>query len=282
MALDQTTTSDERDAAERTYDPLWRNGLILRDWLEEADLINRDITKTSIGQFVIVSGDLSVLNAAIMRDTWVSPTLRALGIKQTVEKAQAKFEAENPANNAVSISDKAGPKSLERARAEAARTARKKQLALALEAAKIIAEINFDNLKYFPHSINCVITGNGFSVWSPLREEGITGAASDISLMHGSEVPGTWNLLGVLDALPSPIPAPEIVLPSDTPTHFAPNIKNFANMGRTVLGRSPEAYGMTALLLFREVTSGSTSASAFGAVSRGMGRTGSDCRRAAS
>src|SRR4029077_11736169 len=113
---DRTTTSDERDAAERTYDPLWRNALMLLDWLEEADLINRDITKTSIGQFVIVSGDLSVLNAAIMRDTWVSPTLRALGIKQAVEKAQAKFEAQYPANKAVNTSDKAGPKSVERAR----------------------------------------------------------------------------------------------------------------------------------------------------------------------
>jgi hypothetical protein len=76
--------------------------------------------------------------------------------------------------------------------------------------------------------------------------------------MHGTEVPGVWNLLGILDARPSPIPEQEVVLPSERPVHFAPSIKNFANMARTLLGRSPEAYGMTALLLFREVTPGTT------------------------
>jgi hypothetical protein len=217
---------------ERVYDPLWSNALTLLDYLYAADLISHDIATTYIGQFVIVSGDLSVLNAAVLRETWAN--FRALSIKQAAEKARAKWDAD-PAN--VKLNKQARTRALDEAKAN--------------------AEINFDNLKYYPHSINCEIKGNGFSVWSPLREEGITGAASDISLMHGSEVPGTWHLLGVLDALPSPIPAQETVLPSETPQHFAPTIRNFANTARTLLGRSPEAYGMTALLLFREVTSGS-------------------------
>ena len=87
----------------------------------------------------------------------------------------------------------------------------------------------------------------------PLHEEGLTGVASDLSLMHGTEIPGVWNLLGISDALPSPIPSQIMIAPSATPTHFEPSIKNFANMGRKLLGRTAEAYGMTALLLFREV-----------------------------
>ena len=71
--------------------------------------------------------------------------------------------------------------------------------------------------------------------------------------MHGSEVQGVWNLLGILDALPSPIPPQILVPPSPIPVNFATSIKNFANMGRTLLGRTPEAYGITPLLVFREV-----------------------------
>jgi hypothetical protein len=33
MAVDGTVTDDERDAAERTYDPLWRNATALLDYL---------------------------------------------------------------------------------------------------------------------------------------------------------------------------------------------------------------------------------------------------------
>jgi hypothetical protein len=237
-ALDQTNTSDERDATEHTYDPLWRNALDLRDYLEEEGLINRDITAANIGQFIIASGELTVLNAAVMRETWVSPILRAGAVKQAMNVAQAKCRA-NPANAALKGPDKA----------KAERTA--------METAKFNAEVAIDNLKYYPHSINCIIKGDGFSAWAPLHEEGITGAATDLALMHGSEVPGLWNLLGILDARPSPIPAQEIILPSEVPLHFAPSIKNFANMAGTLLGRSPEAYGMTALLLFREVMPGS-------------------------
>jgi hypothetical protein len=234
-SFDQTVTTDEHDAAERSYDPLWRNALTLLDYLDEADLINRDITNTRIGQFVIASGALTILNAAVMREVWISPGMRAAAIKAATNTAKEKWEAD------PSSAELRGP-------------ARKAAGQLAIETAKNTAEIALDNLKHYPHGINCVLDGNNFSLWSPLREEGITGAATDISLMHGAAVPGDWNLLGILDALPSPIPEQEVVLPSPVPLHFAPNIRNFANTARRLLGRPPESYGMTALLLFRKVS----------------------------
>jgi hypothetical protein len=205
----------------------------LLDYLSGAALINRDITTAHIGQFVIASGELTILNAAIMAKTWVSPRMRDEAVKQYVNNAKVQWNA-NPVNAAMKESDK------------------EKAEQMFLDTAKFHAQISLENIEYYPHSISCAISGDSFSVWSPLHEEGMTGAATDLSLMHGSEVPGVWHLLGILDALPSPIPAQIAVLPSTVPVHFSASIKNFANMGRTLLGRTPEAYGITPLLVFRE------------------------------
>jgi hypothetical protein len=85
----------------------------------------------------------------------------------------------------------------------------------------------------------------------------MVGTVSDLSLKHGTDVPGEWNLLGVLDALPSPIPPQIPTLNTGVPQHFETMIRNFSNLARTTLGRAPEAFGVTALLLFREVLPGS-------------------------
>jgi hypothetical protein len=111
-------------------------------------------------------------------------------------------------------------------------------------------------LPSFPHSAQCTISGNNVSVWSSLTTEGMVGAVSDLSLKHGTEIPGAWHLLGVLDALPSPIPAQVSIPNTGVPTHFGTLISNFSNIARTALGRAPDAYGMTALLLFRSVSTG--------------------------
>src|SRR5271170_5244174 len=100
--------------------------------------------------------------------------------------------------------------------------------------------------------------GPGFSVWSTLANEGMIGTVADLALKHGTDIPGLWHLLGILDAMPSQIP-PQIDIPyTGVPSHFGTMIRNFANLARTALGRPPDAYGTTALLLFREVAAGTT------------------------
>jgi hypothetical protein len=47
---------------ERVYDPFWTNALTLLDYLEVNGLIQRDIWQARIGQFVLVKGNLIVLD----------------------------------------------------------------------------------------------------------------------------------------------------------------------------------------------------------------------------
>jgi hypothetical protein len=223
------------EGQERVYDPLWTNARTLLDYLDERQLIQRDVTSGRLGQFVIASGELSILNAALLPKIWEATGVRDVTVRQSVENARIQFNA-NPQYAALKGSD--------RARAEKAM----------LKAAEVNTQGGMDILPLFPHSAQCTIKGANFSVWSSLSADGMVGTVADLSLKHGTDIPGEWHLLGVLDALPSPIPAQIQIPNTDAPSHMGTLIKNLSNLGRTLLGRAPEAYGMTALLLFRDVS----------------------------
>lgn len=222
------------EAMERTYDPLWANALALLDYLDGRGLVQRDLTAARLGQFVIASGKLSVLDATMLPKIWEAKAVREKVTRQWAENARLQWEAD-PKN--------AGLKSSQRDKAKST----------VFNIALTTAEAGMEIIANFPHSVQCTIAGAGFSVWSTLNAENMVSSVADLSLKHGTDIPGEWHLLGVLDAQPSEIPAQAVIVNTGTPTHMGAVVKNFANLGRTILGRAPEAYGMTALLLFREV-----------------------------
>ena len=69
------------EALTTTYDPLWANALALLDHLSQHGLIRRDVTRASIGQFVLAQGELDILNLGTLRAAWaenpITPLLTA-------------------------------------------------------------------------------------------------------------------------------------------------------------------------------------------------------------
>jgi len=47
------------------------------------------------------------------------------------------------------------------------------------------ARVSMDSLLHYPYSVQCTITGSGFSVWSTLTGEGMVGTVADLSLKQG-------------------------------------------------------------------------------------------------
>ncbi len=239
LSVERTPGEHGSEEIQRVYDPLWANALTLLDYLTTEDLIVRDVTAGRLGQFVIASGNLSILNPALMKKAWDSPHIRDQTKAAGVAGQKALWNA-NPQNAALPP----------------------KQKAEAEKAFLKIVELNatgmLDLMASLPQSTQCTIQGNNFAVWSTLPSDGMIGAVTDLALKHGTEIPGVWHLLGILDALPSPIPPPIIVPFTGILQHLSPDIKNISNLSRTLLGRAADAYGMTALLLFREVTPGTT------------------------
>jgi hypothetical protein len=226
------------EAQVRVYDPLWTNALTLLDYLDERGLIQRDVKAFRLGQFVIATGDLSILNASMLPRMWENATIRDRAVRQSIENAKLHLKA-GPII--------AGVRPIDKDRAEKA----------ALKTAESTARAAMDLLPIFPHSPQCIIKNSGYSVWSTLTEEGMVGTVADLSLKHGTDIPGEWHLLGVLDALPSPTPVQIPTAKPGDPTPMATLIKIFSIAGRSLLGRGAGDYGVTALLLFRKVATSS-------------------------
>ena len=82
-----------------TYDPLWQNALALLDYLHQRRLIQRDVARARIGQFVLVQGELDVVNLGTLGRAWNESSfkklaLAAAGVAPGKRKGQHRDEVE--------------------------------------------------------------------------------------------------------------------------------------------------------------------------------------------
>ena len=87
------------EALTTTYDPLWQNALALLDYLQQRKLIQRDVAQARIGQFVLIQGDLDVVDLGTLGRAWSeSPfkklALAASGVGPGTRKGQQRTETE--------------------------------------------------------------------------------------------------------------------------------------------------------------------------------------------
>jgi hypothetical protein len=218
------------EASERVYDPLWSNARELLDYLEDRKLIQRDLPNAKMGQFVLVKGMLLVLDLAMIKGAWEKSSVKKLisgGLEAERKKLKGKPSAVPPG-----MSD---------------------------------MQLVIDLLGILPHTLQATVLDDEFRVWCCLSEASLVGLSSDIILKHGSYIPGEWSLLGVLDAYPDVRPDP---VAGQAPTQSIDEMvavlagtvvgtvaAQMAPAAREILGRPRIAYGVTPLLIFREVSS---------------------------
>ncbi|EKN3740018.1 hypothetical protein ACMU9U_004111 [Yersinia enterocolitica] len=95
---------------------------------------------------------------------------------------------------------------------------------------------------------------DGNSVWMSVDPKNLTIGPGDIALKYGSRIPGTWHLIGFIDAYPDSMISSEDT-PYNIPTNDLKGSMDFMlDMIRTSMGRSPESYGITPLMIFRTVS----------------------------
>lgn len=201
---------------QRVYDPLWTNALTLLDFLDERDLIKRDIGQAQLGQFVLCTGSLSISDLMMMEKTW------RLSSVQKLIKAGNKVKSGKNYNALSEI------------------------------------ELAFDLLGIMPHTVQARLKeGYINKVWCSLNQDGLTGAVSDITLKHGTEIPGKWSMLGILDAKSKLAfetqpqqPDPDF---SEGKEIADKMLRLIAPIARSFLGRPDDHYGMTPLLIFRSI-----------------------------
>jgi hypothetical protein len=233
--LDNTVTDTETDAADRTYDPFWKKATRLLAWLRQHNLVEYDLAKAKISQFVIISGSLIVLDLSMLksmrelkpvRDTILQVVQAASGLATLLPDQQQKIAAENPAQAIKELDSQ--------------------------------FETFMAMLPNSPHSVQARIVGDNVNVWCGLEEAGIVGRSSDLLLKHGTLVSGEWNILGVLDAYPSVAQHESLTkaIVELVATPIGQVAAGLAPVVRSLLGRPDAVFGMTPLLIYREVSSG--------------------------
>ena len=211
----------------RVYDPLWTNALTFLDYLEQHNLLERDLTKARLGQLVLASGGLTITDLAMMQSAWKLPAIQKL-LKGGAADLQASRQQRRAAARSSTSNDTASQVDL-------------------------IVEL----LSIMPHSVQARIHDANGEVWCSLSQTSMVGLPSDLMLKHGVAVPGNWNIVGILDALPGAATDTEetaTITPERPISMIATLVTSLAPIVRAFLGRPDEAFGVTPLLIFRKVS----------------------------
>lgn len=212
----RTTVGDSvQNGAEKTYDPLWTNARAFLDYLAAKSMIQRDVYAATIGQFVLITGSLSIIDIAMLKEGWKLPTFRhAAGIAPSAPRS-GKARSTSPEPNPI--------------------------------------EFAFEMLGILPHSVQALVTSPNASVWSIVRSDCLATSSGDLLLKHGLKIPGDWSILGILDAQPDLIDSDgEPEFSPDGDQMAAQMMAMFAPLTRKLLGRPQDSFGITPLLIFRE------------------------------
>ena len=216
------------ETMERSYDPFWTNALTFLDFLTEHGLVQTDIEEAALGQLVLIKGELTVLDLAIFKEAW--------GLK-TVQQAVKAGQPSSGNNNKTGRPS--GPKMPNE------------------------ADILLELLGVLPHSVHASLEAENNTIWAALHDEFLVTPASEIVLTHGWRMPGEWAMIGILNARPD-LGANDFqqrlaAITADLPAGLMNSAigqmaKVLAPMIRMALGRPLNAYAVTPLLVFREVT----------------------------
>jgi hypothetical protein len=240
VAAKLDTGASEQTSQTRQFDPQWLAPLIFLDQADQRGMIVRDLANARIGKLLLVSGRLAIFDLGMLRNAWEIGAIRDV-IIQSAQTANVKDQTPQRGQN-----------QRDRQRQERqARDAATKQIGAGLEFIKLL-----------PHGIIGSVRTGESEIWCSLREDNLIMPASELLLKHGLMVAGDWSVVGILDALPDEaIPSletdPERFIAFHTAALSLGTLGEFIAMitpiARTTLGRPQASFGMTPLLIFREV-----------------------------
>ena len=211
---------------ERTYDPMWVNAINFKEFIEQEGRLVEDLSQAVTGSFVFLKGQLSILDMSALKVFWQNSDIQKRWIRNKETQQTAKKVIGD-------VDKKAGETELGNTR------------------------LVFDLLAQMPHGIHCIIKSGTIEAWGPIRGNSMVSPIGDITLLHGSEIPGDWKMIAIMDARPNTEEEVENLVASipDTPAHgIRRAVFGLANLARKSLGRPAGVYGVTPLLIYRDVT----------------------------
>lgn len=226
VGLERTPEEGGSESSLRVYDPLWTNALTFLDYLELHGLLERDLTRARLGQMVLATGSLTISDLAMMQSAWKLPTVQKL-MKTGADASPPNRQQRRAAERSVQSTE---PNHV---------------------------ELVIDLLSILPHAVQARLRDSRGEVWCSLSQASMVSLPSDLLLKHGTDIPGEWSMLGILDAHPDPLSDPDrpAQVTDGVPTNLiATLITSLVPVVRGMLGRPTNAFGVTPLLIFRKVS----------------------------
>lgn len=207
----------QQTGVERHYNTQWTETLNFLDEIQARRMLTRGIATAGMGDLFLVSGSLNLLNMRAFERTWEA-------VSELPERRGNRHE---------------------RRAGTALRTTREGSGSSGM---KILASL--------AQPIFMLLQTEAVRLWSTLDPDCVTGGSTDLHLKHGVKVAGDWHLLGILDCLPgaADVSAEEIgQLCGSKDNPFGSSIVDVLRELRLVMGRPSDCYGVTPLIIMREL-----------------------------
>lgn len=234
-SAERSSSKEGRSSLEEVIDPFWSNA---REFLEtvQGEGLLKDGLEARIGNLIRCTGTLILIDLGFIQ--------RIVQVKELKDILRKREVA-----GAISRIDRTSLTKSDLARQEAA--ARK-------NAEEVFGQ-NVNLLQVISNSTHCHLLMPNFAVWGTLIEENLVPTPSNLMLKHGVIIDGQWTMVGILDALPG-----RAELTPDTLATLHPIIGDvgvgtiqIAQYARNLFGKPPASGGVTPLLIYREIQTGS-------------------------
>jgi hypothetical protein len=197
---------------------------------------------------VLIKGTLIVADNAMIKAFWSAPSVRS------VLEAQLQAAEQAVADAAAEVEAQTGNRQQRRQ----GQAHNRKQKPSSKKGATEI-DLMFEVLPHLPHAGQMHVLGEDFAVWGTVAEGALISPTGDLVLKHGNKVAGEWTAVGILDALPfetdEMMTGIEMVRTGMTAdNNLSKMVLQLAPIVRQMLGRPLLSYGITPLLVFREIS----------------------------
>ncbi|MCP5433208.1 MAG: hypothetical protein H6923_08060 [Alphaproteobacteria bacterium] len=214
--VERTSERATSESQSRTYDVQHRLPVSLLNLLETQNLIQRKIVDAAIGDLVVCSGTLSIIDTSFHRELYSSAKMKELSVRRSEER----LKKEGQTYDLESL------------------------------------HIELDMIRMIPPFVQALVDTGNVAVWLTLRPESLTTPPHEINMKHGVVLQGSWTLLGIKDSTPSLAPeilqdATRLKGRFENQSMIAEMIDVLTAL-RGYVGRPPSSYGVTPLLIYRE------------------------------
>lgn len=213
------------DGIERMYASDWNAPVTFLKEINERGLLHHDIGEAKLGQMVLLSGRLQVLDLGTLRNMWTPITK----LKQIIDQEQLRSSTNREMRRNQNV----------KKNVDAAAKDEEKKLSLV-----------FDLLKGMPDLVQIKIASNDSDAWGNLDPANMLTKYEELPFKYGPTMPGEWLIVGILDALPDCVDNEGCYAATDFEQAMLPAM----TFMREFMGRQPRAYGVTPLVIYRGIT----------------------------